>query len=123
MDQARHAAETILADHHRRTAGRSRRPPRLLRLRSHGIPGVDAAVLVAGPRAQEPALCFTDQHRRTHKAVSLEEDSVIGATLIGDVGPAAAISRLLAWPEPQPVIPAALLTSRMGGSEATLGSR
>jgi assimilatory nitrate reductase electron transfer subunit len=107
LDQARRAADSILHS-------RSPTPavPTLLRLRAHGVPGADTAVLsAAASHSAPPAVRLVDQHRRTHKALTLATDTtrIESATLVGDVSAAAAVSRLLAWPSPQPEDPAALL--------------
>lgn len=114
LDQARRAAEAILADHHQTTAKVYRAAPTLLRLRSHGVAGVETAVLAApAAPAAVPGLRLTDQHRRTHKSLTMSRDGarIVGATLVGEVAAAAALSRLLTWPDPQPAIPVAILAA------------
>jgi assimilatory nitrate reductase electron transfer subunit len=109
LDQARRAAAAIVG-----VNPPSRNPtPTLLRLRPHGVPGADVAALRSTPVAiaAEPSLRLTDQHRRTHKSLTLDDSGnrVQSATLVGDVAAAAALSTLLSWPDPEPENPAALL--------------
>lgn len=59
LEQARRAATGIVAE----------AAPRVFRLRAPTVPGAEAAVL--GRPGPVPDVAFTDQHRRTHKALTL----------------------------------------------------
>jgi assimilatory nitrate reductase electron transfer subunit len=110
LDQARRAVATLVG-----TPAPQTNTSALLRLRAHGVTGADVAALRAAATssaaAAQPSLRLTDQHRRTHKSLTLDESGncIQSATLVGDVTAAAAITGLIAWPAPEPENPATLL--------------
>ncbi|NUR26642.1 MAG: FAD-dependent oxidoreductase [Catenulispora sp.] len=85
-----------------------------LRLRTYDIPGAEVAVL--GRPLADPTIHFTDQRRRTRKALTLDGDAPVAAALVGDVRAAPVLARAIADPAtPAPAVPVALLTSPLRG--------
>lgn len=114
LDDARRAALAIAGALAVAASPATAPAPAALRLRTYDIPGADVAVL--GRALADPTIQFTDQRRRTRKALTLDGDAPVAAALVGDVRAAPALARAIADPAtPPPHLPVALLTSPPGG--------